>query len=294
MSASEMSFLEYFGILVASTYPRASWCSSTSGYTSPPRHERGEASVRRRARDRLSRRPSRPTYARRASPNSRARPGPGAASASERRKSRRARPWRTSRRSRRSRCRYRSSPAISPATSAPPRPTRTTGAASSAWTRRIRSSEPRNAENSSGTENSEHTANLLARSFLQRWFLLIVKNKKIKLFFSALCLRRAKITVMEEESSFGIVYGRFSVKSGERMVSVNVTGATCGIHAVQLLLTDEAESYNKAPKVLSPTGDGKVFNSAKEAVCDIKKESWTLNLKKMQSLNENSLLESYK
>uniref|UniRef100_A0ABD2WMN1 Uncharacterized protein n=1 Tax=Trichogramma kaykai TaxID=54128 RepID=A0ABD2WMN1_9HYME len=65
-------------------------------------------------------------------------------------------------------------------------------------------------------------------------------------------------------------------------------------HAVQLLLTDEAESYNKTPKVLSPTGDGKVFNSAKEAVYDITKESWTLILKKMQSLNKNSLLESYK
>ncbi|KAL7294261.1 hypothetical protein TKK_0012277 [Trichogramma kaykai] len=65
-------------------------------------------------------------------------------------------------------------------------------------------------------------------------------------------------------------------------------------HAVHLLLTDEAESYNKTPKVLSPTGDGKVFNSAKEAVYDITKESWTLILKKMQSLNKNSLLESYK
>uniref|UniRef100_A0ABD2X9H2 Uncharacterized protein n=1 Tax=Trichogramma kaykai TaxID=54128 RepID=A0ABD2X9H2_9HYME len=122
-----------------STYRRVSWCSSTSGYTSPRRLGRAAASARYRARGRPNRRPSRPTYARRASPSSRARPGPGAASASARRKNPRARRWRTSRRSRRSLCKYRSSPATSPATSAPPRPTRTTAAASLAWTRRIRS-----------------------------------------------------------------------------------------------------------------------------------------------------------
>ncbi|CAB0038298.1 unnamed protein product [Trichogramma brassicae] len=62
-----------------------------------------------------------------------------------------------------------------------------------------------------------------------------------------------------------IFFSRISATSSPRFKSSftasqfhDLTACSNGeIHAVQLLLTDEAESYNKAPKVLSPTGDGK-------------------------------------